>query len=121
MSERALRGSRLGSTSYETDYGVDVAPRQEIAYDCPKGHHFTVPFSAEAEIPATWDCRTCGQVALRVDGQAPEEKAARPVRTHWDMLMERRTRDQLEEILAERLAVLRSGGIDPTRPHRKSA
>jgi hypothetical protein len=37
------------------------------------------------------------------------------------MLMERRTRDQLEEILAERLAVLRSGGIDPTRPHRKSA
>lgn len=121
MSERALRGSRLGATSYETDHGVDVAPRQMVAYDCPVGHHFEVPFSVEAEIPATWECRTCGRPALRVDGATPEAKAAKPVRTHWDMLMERRTREELEEILAERLAVLRSGGIGPRSDHRKSA
>ena len=28
MSERALRGTRLGATSYETDRGIDLAPRQ---------------------------------------------------------------------------------------------
>jgi hypothetical protein len=54
MAERALRGTRLGATSYENDRNTDLAPRQEIAFDCPKGHHFSVPFAAEAEVPATW-------------------------------------------------------------------
>src|ERR1700679_1664308 len=55
MAERALRGTRLGSTSYENDRNTDLAPRQEVAFDCPKGHHFTVPFAAEAELPPTWE------------------------------------------------------------------
>ncbi len=42
----------------------------------------------------------------------PEEKKGKPARTHWDMLMERRTREELEEVLAERLAVLRSGAMN---------
>jgi hypothetical protein len=29
-------------------------------------------------------------------------------RTHWDMLLERRSRDELEELLEERLAFLRA-------------
>jgi RNA polymerase-binding protein len=120
MSERALRGSRLGATSYETDAGVEVAPRQTVAYNCPRGHRFEVPFSVEAEIPSVWECRTCGQTAIRVDGSVPDEKPVKPVRTHWDMLLERRSREELEEILAERLAVLRAGGIRPV-PHRKTA
>jgi hypothetical protein len=37
------------------------------------------------------------------------------------MLMERRTREELEEILAERLAVLRAGGIPGHPATRKSA
>jgi hypothetical protein len=121
MSERALRGSRLGATSYETDHGVDVAPRQMVAYNCPLGHHFEVPFSVEADIPATWECRTCGRIALRVDGASPEEKPLKPARTHWDMLMERRTREELEEILAERLEVLRSGGIRTQADRRRKS
>jgi rubredoxin len=111
MSERALRGSRLGATSYETDAGIDLAPRQTVAYECPKGHHIEVPFAAEADIPPVWECRSCGSVAKRIDGEQPEEKKSKPPRTHWDMLMERRTVEDLEEVLAERLAVLRSGGI----------
>ena len=107
MSERALRGSRLGASSYETDRGVDLAPRQDVFYDCPKGHAFEVPFSVEADVPATWECRVCGAAALRRDGELPEEKRAKPPRTHWDMLMERRSVEDLEEVLAERLAVLR--------------
>jgi len=113
MSERALRGSRLGASSYETDRGVDLAPRQDIIFDCPKGHSFEVPFSVEADIPAKWDCRVCGAPALRRDGDQPEEKSGKPPRTHWDMLMERRTVEDLEEVLAERLAVLRERTAGP--------
>ena len=106
MAERALRGSRLGAQSYESDTGVDKAPRQDIAYDCPRGHHYVVPFSTEAEVPYTWECRVCGAVAERRDAEAPEAKAGKPARTHWDMLLERRSVAELEEVLAERLAVL---------------
>lgn len=111
MSERALRGTRLGATSYETDNGIDLAPRQDVEYGCPNGHRFEIPFAAEADVPPAWECRICGAQALRVDGEAPEEKPSKPSRTHWDMLLERRTVADLEEVLAERLEVLRTGGI----------
>jgi hypothetical protein len=114
MAERALRGTRLGATSYENDRNTDLAPRQEVAFDCPKGHHFTVPFAAEAEIPATWECRVCGVVALTAAGDSSTPKKAKAPRSHWDMLMERRTIEDLEEVLAERLAVIRGrrDGLD---------
>lgn len=108
MAERALRGTRLGATSYENDRNTDLAPRQEVMYDCPKGHRFTVILAAEAEVPMTWECRSCGATALMVDGEMPQSKKSKPPRTHWDMLMERRSIEDLEEVLAERLAVLRA-------------
>jgi len=111
MSERALRGTRLGATSYETDSGIDLAPRQDVEYACPSGHRFRMPFSMEADVPAVWECRVCGAQALRVGGVAEEDKPGKPVRTHWDMLLERRSIPELEEVLAERLEVLRGGGI----------
>ena len=106
MSDRVLRGSRLGSVSYESDRHTEFAPRSLTHYDCPAGHETAVPFAAEAEIPYTWECRVCGATALQRDGEAPEEKAVKPARTHWDMLLERRSIAELEEVLAERLAVL---------------
>lgn len=111
MSERALRGNRLGATSYETDTGIEFAPRQDVSYTCPSGHTFTMPFSTEADIPATWECRVCGAPALVDDGDPTEEKKTKAPRTHWDMLIERRSVSELEDVLAERLAVLRAGGI----------
>jgi RNA polymerase-binding protein len=111
MSERALRGTRLGATSYETDSGIDLAPRQDVEYACPSGHRFHMPFSMEADVPAVWECRVCGAQALRVGGVVEEDKPGKPVRTHWDMLLERRSIPELEEVLAERLEVLRGGGI----------
>src|SRR5215468_9975890 len=113
MAERALRGTRLGATSYENDRNTDLAPRQEIAFDCPKGHHFTVPFAAEAEVPATWECRVCGTIAFTATGDQPSPKKTKPPRSHWDMLRERRSIDDLEQVLAERLALIRGGrGLD---------
>jgi len=111
MSERALRGTRLGATSYETDSGIDLAPRQDVEYACPSGHRFQMPFSMEADVPAAWECRVCGAQALRVGGVPEEDKPSKPVRTHWDMLLERRSIPELEEVLAERLEVLRGGGL----------
>jgi len=106
MSDRVLRGTRLGAVSYESDRHTEFAPRLVTAYDCPNGHETSVPFAAEAEIPATWECRLCGATALLRDGAQPEEKKGKPARTHWDMLLERRSTEELEEVLAERLAVL---------------
>ncbi|MCU0265287.1 MAG: RNA polymerase-binding protein RbpA [Actinomycetia bacterium] len=119
----ALRGTRLGAVSYETDEGVELAPRQPVVYDCPHGHEVTVPFAAEADVPATWECRTCGAIALRRDGELPEAKAGRRPRTHWDMLLERRTVDDLEELLTERLTLLRGSGGPGSKhdDHRKTA
>jgi predicted negative regulator of RcsB-dependent stress response len=48
----------------------------------------------------------CGATALLRDAEQPEAKKGKPARTHWDMLLERRCTDELEEVLAERLAVL---------------
>jgi RNA polymerase-binding protein len=46
-----------------------------------------------------------------------EEKAPR---THWDMLRERRSIAELEELLAERLNLLRSGELGSTAFSRSS-
>jgi hypothetical protein len=110
MSDRSLRGSNLGSRSMESDSGVTLAPRQTVEYVCPEGHITSLPFSTEAEVPALWECR-CGAEALMRDASRPEEKPGKPARTHWDMLLERRTVAELEDLLAERLELLRSGQL----------
>ncbi len=124
MAERALRGSRLGAQSYETDLGVEMAPRQSVTYACPSEHRFSVPFSLEADVPEVWECTVCGAEALRLDGTRPEPKKGKPARTHWDMLLERRSVKELEVLLAERLELLRAGTPKTTttgRSQRKSA
>ncbi|MGL5829534.1 MAG: RNA polymerase-binding protein RbpA [Angustibacter sp.] len=122
MSEKTLRGTRLGSQSLESEEGVEPAARTEITYECPRGHETVVPFSVEAAIPALWTCK-CGSEAVRVDGQRPAPQLARPVRTHWDMLAERRSVPELEVILQERLALLRAKNRATMRAgrQRKSA
>ncbi len=107
MGTGAVRGTRLGTTSYESDSGVDFATRMMTTYDCPEGHATTLPFAEEAEIPFDWECATCGLPAELRDGVEPERKPVKAVRTHWDMLLERRSPSELEEVLEERLDVLR--------------
>ena len=46
-------------------------------------------------------------MAQRADGTVTEEKKAKPPRTHWDMLRERRSIPELEDLLKERLEVVR--------------
>jgi RNA polymerase-binding protein len=115
MAERSLRGTRLGSFSMESAENVVPSERQITTYVCPNGHRIELPFSVEAEVPATWECR-CGAEARLVDGPEPEARPVKHQRTHWDMLLERRSIPELEELLEERLTLLReSRGEKPRR------
>jgi hypothetical protein len=78
-----------------------------VVYACPKGHDFTVSFADDAESPVIWECRLHGNESRLFDGAVPEQKKIKPPRTHWDMLLERRSIPELEELLDERLTELR--------------
>ncbi|YAL84597.1 RNA polymerase-binding protein RbpA [Dermacoccaceae bacterium W4C1] len=115
MAERSLRGTNLSTLSLESEAGVTFSDRQMVKYECADGHISELPFSVEADVPGLWECR-CGLEAKLVDGPEPERKATKPQRTHWDMLLERRSIPELEELLEERLAWLReTRGEKPRR------
>ena len=119
MGERTLRGARLGGQSFEDERGIEFAARQQVGYRCPQGHEFEITMSVEAEVPAVWECPRCGAEGLSTSGITREEKVEKPVRTHWDMLLERRSIKELEDILSERLEMLRAGEIGPPHLHRR--
>ena len=120
MAERTLRGASLGGKSFEDERGIEFAGRQQVTYLCTQGHRFEVTMSDEADVPALWECQRCGSEATNVAVENPEAKIEKPVRTHWDMLLERRSEKELEEILKERLEMLRGGEIGPAHLHRPS-
>lgn len=107
MADRVLRGSRLGAVSYETDRNHDLAPRRMARYRTDNGEEFEVPFADDAEIPGTWMCRN-GLEGTLLEGDLPEPKKVKPPRTHWDMLLERRSIEELEELLKERLDLIKT-------------
>ena len=45
-------------------------------------------------------------------------KNEKPIHTHREMLLERRSEKELEDILKERLELLRGGEIGPAHLHR---
>lgn len=105
---RSMRGQGLGSKSLEDPSTVELAARQNVGFHCPNGHKFTITFAEEADVPTWWECPRCGETARRADGVEPVIKEEKPTRTHWDMLRERRTIPELEELLAERLQEIRN-------------
>ena len=112
MADRALRGMQIGSKSLETEEGVVFADRFDAKYLCPNGHEFTIAMAAEAAPPAVWECR-CGEEAEIIGDIVEEEdpKAVKPQRTHWDMLLERRSLEELAQLLDEQLEAFRSGEL----------
>ncbi|MDR6938776.1 RNA polymerase-binding protein RbpA [Arcanobacterium hippocoleae] len=112
MAERSLRGMRIGANSLESEAGVAFVGRRDEEYGCTNGHKFVVTLADDAEAPMYWECK-CGAEAQIISGEGheEEEKIIKPVRTHWDMLLERRTEAELQEILEERLELLRTGRL----------
>ena len=81
--------------------------------DCPEHHHFfgdLLRRGQPASIVGLPQVLGPGGSLRRVRAAAEPQK---PVRSHWDMLRERRSVADFEEILAERLALLRAGTIGP--------
>ncbi|GAA0961410.1 RNA polymerase-binding protein RbpA [Frigoribacterium faeni] len=112
MADRSLRGMRLGSQSLQSEEGVEFSPRKKAVYQTEDGTTFEMVFAAEAEIPDIWQSPKSGREGrlLSADGKPVEidEADVKVPRSHWDMLLERRTRDELEELLQERLDFLRA-------------
>ena len=111
MAQTTMRGMRLGSQSLESEAGVAYSARNSHTYRCVNGHDTVMVFAAEAELPETWQCKNCtAQAVLLENGKlvkldASEDKTPR---SHWEMLLERRSREELEEILQERLDYIRA-------------
>jgi hypothetical protein len=112
MADRSLRGMRLGTQSMQSEEGVEFSPRKRSSYVTADGETFEVVFSADAEAPRSWEDPKSGRegVLLDADGEPvkSEQGDEKVPRTHWDMLLERRSRDELEELLQERLTYLRA-------------
>ncbi|MBC2681532.1 RNA polymerase-binding protein RbpA [Corynebacterium anserum] len=106
MADRVLRGSRMGAVSYETDRDHDLAPRRMVKYQTENGEVYEVPFADDAEVPNEWMCKN-GQMGTLMEGDGQETKPAKPPRTHWDMLRERRSLEELDVLLEERIELLR--------------
>ncbi len=111
MSESTMRGMRLGAQSLENEVGVNFVERQNFSYRCGNGHTTELVFAADAEVPEMWQCRQCSEEAALVkDGKFVELEVThdRPGRSHWEMLLERRTKEELEEILQERIDYIKA-------------
>lgn len=111
MAQSTMRGMRLGVQSLESEKGVAYSARAAHLFRCVNNHETSVVFAAEAELPQTWQCKQCpAEGVLLEDGKqvvldASDEKIPR---SHWEMLLERRSREELEEILQERLEYIRA-------------
>jgi hypothetical protein len=103
---------RLGAQSLQSEEGVVFSPRVQARYRSDDGEIFEVTFAEEAEMPETWTNPKSGKegVLLSEDGTPvpSTQQEAKAPRTHWDMLLERRTRAELEQLLEERLQYLRA-------------
>jgi hypothetical protein len=118
VSDKRLRGTRLGSTSFETEEGVDFVSTQDITFRTDAGEEFTVTFMEGIDLPFEWTSPHSsvkgrrvlpnGKTVDGVDPNAPTPPA--PSVTHWEQLLKRRTIEELEVILAERRAEMRAAG-----------
>lgn len=105
MANQRIKGSRLGAVSYETERNVVTPSTHTARYRTGNGQEFDVPFADDAVVPGVWDCRN-GMEGVLLNGDAPSPKPGKRVRTHWDMVLERRSIPELEALFHERMAVI---------------
>jgi hypothetical protein len=107
MAERLDKSTSTSRTAQQLAGEAALAPRVDVPYGCEQNHSFAVTFAVDAPAPSHWDCPRCGRLAARQDTSVGEAPAARPARSHWDRLLQRRTIAELEDLLAERLKQIR--------------
>ncbi|TDD40302.1 RNA polymerase-binding protein RbpA [Saccharopolyspora elongata] len=104
-----FKGAKGFRASYQNEDDYDEsAPRRHVTYACPKGCEFSIPLAIDAGRPTVWECRAHGiDAGIVGSGGRFEPGTAARARAHWDMLLERRSILELEDLLQERLALLR--------------
>lgn len=118
MSEKRLRGTRLGAMSFESEEGVEFVSTQSVTFRTDDGEEFQVTFMEGVDLPFNWISPRTSKSGRRLDAKgkpiegidpnAPTPPA--PTVTHWEQLMKRRTIEELEVILAERREEMRAAG-----------
>ncbi|MEY4312698.1 MAG: hypothetical protein RLZZ319_207 [Actinomycetota bacterium] len=129
MSEKRLRGSRLGSISLESEVGVDFVALQDVTFRTADGEEFSVRFMEGVELPFDWTSPRSGKVGRRLDAKGKPIEGIDPnaptppppTVTHWEQLLKRRTIPELEVILADRIAEMRASGQLNLDDQRRSA
>jgi hypothetical protein len=129
MNNKQLRGTRLGSISHESEEGVDYVETQLVTFRTEDGEEFSVTFMVGVDLPYDWKSPRTSNIGRRLDskgnpivGDDPNAPAPLPPTvTHWEQLMKRRTIEELEVILAERIAEGRANGEFDAVSFRKSA
>lgn len=129
MSNKQLRGTRLGSISHESEEGVDFVETQTVTFRTEDGEEFSVTFMTGVDLPYDWKSPRTSKIGRRLDakgkpivGVDPNAPAPLPPTvTHWEQLMKRRTIEELEIILADRIAEGRANGEFDAVSLRKSA
>ncbi|WP_263247224.1 RNA polymerase-binding protein RbpA [Saccharopolyspora rosea] len=104
----SLKTVRIGRNDPQQADDYAPAPRQRTTYSCPTGHEFEVPLATDADVPDVWECPRHSIPARSPRSRSSTPAATKRPRTHWDMLLERRTRPELEALLQERLDMLRA-------------
>ena len=110
MGQQTMRGIRLGAHSLESEIGVSYSPRNRHSYQCSNSHISELVFAQDAELPETWQCKSCPeQAVLLTDGKLIklDRNELKTPKSHWEMLLERRSQDELEEILKERISYIK--------------
>lgn len=115
MSRRRPMRIPIWEESYRPNRDSAPAARSRVSFACPQGHLFTVLFAATAQPPGIWTCRQHGfEHCPRTDDPEQIEVETKPKRTHFVMLLERRSVAELEALLTETLkAIGHQGGPRP--------
>lgn len=111
LAQQTMRGIRLGRQSLESEAGVSYSPRNTYQFLCPNGHSSEIVFAQDAEMPETWQCKSCSSFGTLLKDGKPITLSITEIKTpksHWDMLLERRSKVELEVILKERLSYIKA-------------
>ncbi|HIV56817.1 MAG TPA: RNA polymerase-binding protein RbpA [Candidatus Stackebrandtia faecavium] len=108
----AIRATRIGHQSPSRPEAGQIAPATVVTYWCFNGHATRPRFSTKATVPDSWECRRCGLPAGLDAENPPEPPIQQPYKTHMAYVMDRRSREDGEALLAEALANLRARRLD---------
>jgi len=112
-------------TSEDPDRVVPLAPRV-VEYLCGQCELTTTArLHPEAPVPHLWPCRVCREGAectveadenTELIGLPATPKRSQP-KDHWTQLSERRSEEELERLLEQRLELLRAGKLHSGPSH----